>query len=308
MADQVLLPLRFDGQLWAISRAPFDIDQGWQKWLGLRADTFRDSNLFLLATAPSQTPAVLDAEHQALERSVRLLYVALTVIGLRPSQAGLIIQGVRLPEPRGFEIQSVSETSRIFGLARRPSVSLDERSFVTAAQMATSIEKLNAREERPRLLKGLRSLVSGLETNYGEERLHAFVRALDAVVKLPPGKGMAEFAARCITFAGRNTATEKTLRELYRLRNAAEHVNDFKAVLSDYIAPERESVALQRVLQSEVLASTVYTRILSSDRLTERFSDNAWLDELWSRPADQRDELWNGTVDIEGLERPQMDL
>jgi hypothetical protein len=174
--------------------------------------------------------------------------------------------------------------------------------------MASNIARLVDKKERPRLVKGLRSLVFGLETDYGEERLHAFVRSLDAVVKLPHGKGNTEFAKRCGMFAGRKNNVLQILRELYLLRNAAEHVNDFKAVFADRIEPDRESVALQRVLQAEVLANSVYFRILSSDNMTACFSDDAWLDELWSKTDNELDAFWGGPIDIETVPKLHMKL
>lgn len=306
VSGQVLFPLRFDGQLWALSHLPFEIDDGWRRWLGLRADTFGDSNLFLLATAPSQSPAGMDNEDKALERAARFLYIALGIQGLHTDHAGLIIQGARLPEPRGFDVQSISDTSRIFRLKGIPSVPFSASSLVRAAQMAANIGKLVDRKKQPRLLKGLRSLISGLATEHGEERLHAFVRALDAVVKLPKGKGNNVFATRCGTFAGRKDNVRKILLELYLLRNAAEHVNDFRTVFADLIEPEIERIVLQRVLQAEVLASSVYIRILSSDYMTASFANDEGLDELWSRTYDELDAFWGGSIDLEKLPEPPM--
>ena len=213
VSGQVLFPLQFDGQLWALSFVPFDIDEGVRESLGTRANTFKDDNLFLLATAPSKTPHVLDEENRALERSVRFLYVALAIEGMRPSHAGLIIQGARLPAPRGFEVRAISDTSRIYSLEGVPAVPFNESHLVCGAQIAANIGKLVDRERPSRLQKGLRPLLSGLEVDYGEERLHAFVRALEAVVKLPVGKGSLEFAMRCSTFAGRSETTRKILKK-----------------------------------------------------------------------------------------------
>jgi hypothetical protein len=203
---------------------------------------------------------------------------------------------------------AVSDTNRIYRLEGVPTVPLTASSFVRAAQMGANIGRLVDSKPASRLLKGLRSLISGLETNYGQERLHAFVRALDAVVKLPPRTGYNEFAARCGTFAGRTEPVQNILRELYRLRSAAEHVNDFRSVFADLIEPECESLALQRALQAEVLASTVFIRILSSDNMTEHFAKDAWLDEFWKKTAADLDAFWDGVVDLERLPKFPMKL
>ena len=85
-------------------------------------------------------------------------------------------------------------------------------------------------------------------------------------------------------------------------------MNDFKSVFADHIEPERESIVLQRVLQAEVLASTVYIRILLSDCMTESFSKDVWLDELWCRTDDELDAFWDDKVDLERLPKPPLRL
>jgi hypothetical protein len=50
---------------------PFDIDTQWEAWLGtLRTDVLRDSNLLVLASAPSGRPDLLDGENEGLRRRV----------------------------------------------------------------------------------------------------------------------------------------------------------------------------------------------------------------------------------------------
>jgi hypothetical protein len=149
----VLFPLRFDGQLWALSHPPFAIDPWLKQDLGLRAAIFADSNLFLLATAPSKSPAVMDDENEALG-AARFVYIALSIQGLDLDDAGLAVQGVRLPEPRGFDLRSISDTTRIFRQEGIPSVPFTASTFVRAAQMAANIGTLVDRKKSSPPLKG----------------------------------------------------------------------------------------------------------------------------------------------------------
>jgi hypothetical protein len=279
---EILFPLQFDGGLWALSRAPFHFDEVWQRWLGLRADDLKRSNLFLIANAPSENPKLLDDENQKLERSARFVFLALAIEGLYLERAGLILQGGMLADSIGPEIRSVHDTSRVYRLEGSANLKLSAPVLVRAAHIATNMQRLLQTRPVPRLWKGVMSLITALESRAGADRIHGFVRALDAIAKPPQGEGERKFVHRCSMFAGRSDTSRNLLRELYQLRSAAEHLNDFQSVLDGYPFHERERIALQRTEQAEILARQVYVRILSSDELTGLFSDDPWLDRFWA--------------------------
>lgn len=164
--------------------------------------------------------------------------------------------------------------------------------------MAANLTALYAREPTPRLLKGIRSFVSGLESQHGEQRLHGFVRALDGVTKLPRGKSEREFVKRCQIFTGSTTRDQKLLSELYRLRSAGEHLNPFELELSQYLRTDWEAVAMRRTQQAEALARHVFVRILSSHEFVDRFSQDEWLDVLWAKSSAEIMEAWGEQVDL----------
>lgn len=298
-------PLRFDGSLWALSRSPFDIDEVWQGWLGLRTEHFLRSNLFLIATGPSKSPGLLDAENVVLERSVRFLFLALIIEGLYLERAGLILQGNRLADPIGFQVRAVHDTTRAFRLeGSATSLELSMKPLVRAAQVSSNMQLLLDMKPVPRLWRGVMSLISAFEARAGLERLHRFVRALEAITKSPRGEGERKFVHRGSIFAGRSESNRSLLRELYRLRSASEHLNDFQSVLEGYPWYEQEQIALHRAEQAEVLARHVFIQILSSERLTRLFSEDAWLDQFWALPDDQTSAFWGDPLDLSSIPLP----
>ncbi len=206
-----------------------------------------------------------------------------------------------LPKPTGVLVRTVNDTSAMYYTGERGSLNLTEKDLARAAQMAENLVALSSRKPIPRLMKGVRSFVAGLESRHGAERLHGLVRSLDAVTKLPPGKGTKEFVDRCEVFAGATHADRQLLQELYRLRNAAEHLNPFDTVFPRYAANELEQIALHRTLQAEALARHVYVRVLSSRELTNQFSEDSWLDSLWAMPHHEIRAAWGKPIDLHDI-------
>ena len=73
-----------------------------------------------------------------------------------------------------------------------------------------------------RFKRGLSVLLDGLRQEFGQERLHQYVRALEALTL--PHRSQ-QFVRRCKTFSADGEAAEKLLAEVYRMRNAVEHMH-----------------------------------------------------------------------------------
>lgn len=295
---EILFPLSLDGTSWALSESPFEMDATWRGWLGLRTDSFSKANLYLLVVRHSEKPGILDEESEALERQARFTYLGLAIQGVQFARTGLIVQGscTAIDE---FQVRHIGDTSRMHHLRGARSAPLDDATLVRAGLISGALEKLRSTTPRPRLWKGVRSFVSAIESRDGADRLHGFVRSLEAIVKSPQGKGKRSFSRRCQTFAG-GAEVENVLAQLYDLRSAAEHLNGFDAVLAEFYPPDREHVAWRRAFQAEVLARFVYRRVLTSPRLTDLFFDDRKIDKFWAPDHARRDVIWdNEKIDLE---------
>lgn len=87
------------------------------------------------------------------------------------------------------------------------------------------------------------------------ERLHQFVRAIEAVIRPRQGDGTRNFKFRCQFFAGRKPKDAELLEEIYKLRCAVEHLNPMSDKLSAYPLGEHDDLKRIRAYQAELLAA-----------------------------------------------------
>ena len=172
--DAAAHDLALEQGLWVLGHPPVRVDATWQKWLGtLQASKLNESNLIIVATAPSACPFVLDGENQALERQSLDLLIALGLAGLWFDGPGMILNGCQLDaqatEPT--QVRQVHDTAWYRRLHHAVPPSLNREDLVRASALAAPISTL-LQQKGNRLLKGLSAAHKGLEGRYGDERLH----------------------------------------------------------------------------------------------------------------------------------------
>ena len=127
------------------------------------------------------------------------------------------------------------------------------------------------------------------------------MRAVEAVVKPEIGRSEALFVHRCQIFVGTSDALRELCRELYQLRSHAEHMNPLESVLANYAPADRERIGLIRAFQSQILASTVYDRILTTPSLGAIFDSDAHIEDFWTRPMHEQQATWGDPIDLQAL-------
>jgi hypothetical protein len=123
--------------------------------------------------------------------------------------------------------------------------------------------------KRNRLVRDWVALNAALQQYYASDRIHGFVRALEAVIYPEISRTAAQFVHRCSLFAAPNTqksAARKVLEEAYQMRCDVEHVHDWDRSLGAYDIDDRENVAYWRTRQMETLACATYARFLANAR------------------------------------------
>lgn len=279
------------------------IDEFWQKSLGtIAVEALQRSNLLLLRRAPSANPGLLDAEHEVL--AVRLVEVfwLLQLSGVPYYEGAVILKGSVVDgriDVRSHDNLSGHQFVASNG-ARSARVTSDR--LMRAAESAEVWRRMLANPgEHSRVKRGLNVLFEGLQEHFGQERLHAFVRALEALILPRIGETRRQFATRCQTFAVAAAAAQSCLEECFDMRSVVEHMNDPITCLSSYPADQHEAVALRRVRQIEALARFAYERLLSTADLRQRFASDATIAEFWRLPSDQRQHLWGSQFDINAV-------
>ncbi len=140
--------------------------------------------------------------------------------------------------------------------------------------------------------------MDGLQKERGEERIHQFVRSLEALILPEISKTTRQFTHRCQTFAMASPHAPQILEEAFELRSMAEHLNDWEQALESYPKDDREFVALHRTRQMEQLAAFAYSRVLKSDSIRSHFVSETKQGEFWKLPDNDRRSVWGTQLDL----------
>ncbi|MEW6248797.1 MAG: hypothetical protein AB1555_19105 [Nitrospirota bacterium] len=262
--------------------APFEIDPQWRQWIGtLRAGEIEKANLVLLASSPSANPQVLDNENQDLERTVLKLWYSVLILGVPAYRGSNVVSGGKVGEE--VQIRQVSRLPTFYYDAE--SMPLRFRSE-SAREAGWIFGVINRVYDDPKsvlqLRRGLKSFQRALAEELDYDRLHGFVRSLDAIVMTEKSKGRRNFIKRCKLFVRTDSNTEATLGLMYDLRSRVEHQADWDDLFPGANESERLCQANQITRQAEVLARTVYHVILRDESLFSLFGRSEVIRALWA--------------------------
>lgn len=266
--------------LWCVDRLPFGVGEFWTNQLGEgRVRQIMQSNVLIFCIAPAQRPQVLDGENEVLMQRVQRMFYALLMQLVFHHDGVELFSGARVDE--NSDIRQITDIRDHF---RPPQVRVGRISrahLVRAAAAEGGIQEyLRRTGGADRLWHGFHALQRGFMEFYGDERLHQFVRAVEAVLTLEPGRSRNQFVHRAQLFSGRSNENREWLLELYDLRSATEHMNDYRPVLEHHGA-RWEDVATLRAYEAQVMASQVYLRLAESAALRGRFGDDANIEQFW---------------------------
>jgi hypothetical protein len=172
-------------------------------------------------------------------------------------------------------------------------------------EKAASLQQILAHMETfpdafKRFKKGWQASMEGLQKHTGAQRIHQFVRALEALIMPRIGKTKNDFVHRCQTFAKASQNTRQTLEQAFDLRSMEEHLNEWDTAgsLPNDTRENTEILALHRTRQMEQLMRFAYTRILEDATLREHFSTETKQQAFWSLQDGQRTNLWGKQLDL----------
>jgi hypothetical protein len=285
--------------LWCVDRLPFAVGDFWINHLGEgRIEQIRRSNILIFCVAPTQRPQVLDGENEAFMQRVQRIFYALLMQLVFHHDGIEMFSGARVDE--NPEIRQITDLRDHY---RPPQVRVGRISRVHLLRAAGAEggiqEYLRRTGGADRLWHGFHALQRGFMEYYGDERLHQFVRAVEAILRLEAGRSRTQFAHRAQLFSGRSNENRKWLLELYDLRSATEHMNDYRAILGHHRSRWDDTATL-RAYEAQVLASQVYLRLAESAALRGRFNGDATSEQFWRMlEADQQNE-WGAPFDVRG--------
>jgi hypothetical protein len=277
---------------------PVELDSTWQKWLGeIQARQFSNSEFIIVVS--SQLGRFAGQEgviREATEKRAQLIHLCLLLWGIgytgpmlkvccnkRSSHLhiGPIQQQFALPRPEYRRVPA-------------PTVDI----IKDAVQLADKALRTHHKDYADRVRRGFRSIVLGWQSQHTDERLHNFIRAIEAIVKPGRGRITAIFRDRAQLFTGRSPENEKLLDELYNIRSCYEHTKDVLSPISQVNGMSKERMIAYRSLQAELLASAVYKRIFERPQLMARFSTQEGFDDFWAQTERERKAQWGNPINL----------
>ncbi len=288
-------PLELGDSMWAAFNAGIDFPQHWQTWLGsIQSEQLAESNLLLLAVH-SYSHSHFD-EH-SIEQAVDRLFYSLLMRGLRYHH-GLTLIGTKYSG--SLTVSRVSTLIPFYHTAKVMPTFLEESDFVQSAAIVSGMQAINTDQANySRLKRGFRAWVRAVREDDFSFRLHQFVRAVEAVMKPDTGQTKKQFIHRGKTFAGGSAQDLSILSDLFDLRSTSEHMNSLKDVLTTIKSRQKEDAVLLRTYQAELLASYVYTHILSNANLRSIFITDDSISEFWKKQDDERKDIWGKPINLD---------
>ena len=273
---------------WILGRIPVAIDGYWKEWIGtIGIEQLENSNLIMMYREDSATPNVIDEHDERLKRRISQTFSLLQLSGVIEYRGANLLSGYFFEGKS--EIRQMSKLPFFYqtrGCTRSP-VTIER--LETATELRKVIEAMESTPEDFKRVKwGWMVLMDGLQKMHGEERIHQFVRSLEALIVPETGRTNRQFIHRCQTFAKANEDARQILDEAFKLRCMAEHLNDWEQALESSPEDDREIIALHRTRQLEQLSSFAYARILKSDTVRNHFINETSQREFWGQPDNTR--------------------
>jgi hypothetical protein len=282
---------------WIMPRVPV-ADLGiWKDWIGsIRTERLSQANLVLLSEEGSDSPEILDAVHHRLDNDLsRLFYFFHLRQGVECFGADLLCGSAEQSVPRIRQMSQLPTFHQSKGY-RRASITtewLEEAVSLRAGVVAVDADMSEFR----RVIRGLNVLFNGLKET-GQNRMHQFVRSLEALILPDIGNTKKQFVHRCQTFARTGDDTRSILQEAFDMRSDTEHLHDWNRAVKIYAPAEQEDVCWQRTRQIERLACVAYSPVLREATIREHFRTESAMAAFWKLADDKRRSIWGDPTDI----------
>jgi hypothetical protein len=181
------------------------------------------------------------------------------------------------------QIRQVSRLPTFYYNAESLPLELDIETAQEAGHIFAVLNRVYAHSDLFRQLRrGLKSFQRAITEEQDYDRLHGFIRSLDAIVMTEKGKGKAQFVNRCRHFTRSDSAVDATLGLMYDLRGRVEHQADWDDLFPGANPVDRLRHANRLTRQAEALARTAFHVVLRDDSLLNLFENTESIKAVWS--------------------------
>ena len=265
-----------------LSSFPAGLTQRWQAWLGEgRTGALARSNIAIFRKISHSLPGNLDDEHTELKQYVWDIFCLLQLSGPLHYQGASILLGRR--ETQGDFISQITDLQDFHPTKGDAATAVTLDRFEEAVAARGVRHRLSASPEYARFTRGARIVVEAIAEWHGAERLHQFVRALEALTFPEIQKTRRQFVNRCKALTSGATGSGYVLGQIYDMRSDVEHVHELSRSIQFIPATSREDVALRRTRQAQQLACSAYRRLYANGALLLEFETDDKIRAFWKQ-------------------------
>lgn len=275
-----------------------DSEQFWRESLGtLRFDEIWNANLVFVSTVPAQTIDLFgednkDANDKAFEHWYSFLLIGVPHCERINAFTGALRDG-------RAKLQQVGKIPLFYPCPGTPGLEVDKQTALRETPILNALLDVYAqRGHWKRLKKGFKIFTKGISEKSSYDRVHQFVRSMEALIISVKGGTEKRFIHRCQTFCSASSGARQILKELYVLRSRVEHLEDWDDLFPD-VDENGEIQTLQNMArQAEFLARHTYSLILQSPELLNHFKDDKSLEYFWSLKDHERSRFLTKGFDL----------
>jgi hypothetical protein len=284
------------GGRYIVVNPAFEIDEYYQRQFGERKTKKIAKNKIplLVVVASDSSDGSTDRE---LIRSVRSMLYSLFLQGIYFSDGGTVLCGSN--SSGQINIRSDQDLNPFIWPRETITALLDDAVLGGARTTADGLESMYIAEQSYcRLKRGFQSYLEGRSGKQEETRVRHFVRSIEAFIRPKIGHTERQFVHRGQLFVGSSSVMSDLLRNLYRLRSCAEHMNDIHELYPGVSEREIKKRTALGSFQSEVIANYVYRRVCEKRDLLKNFISDSSIRTFWERPSNEQRESWGKPLNV----------
>jgi hypothetical protein len=272
-------------------RLGFAIPDHWKSWIGtIRSDKIVGSNLFAVSVQDATDPDVLNAENHSLRLMMERLYPSLMLSGFTSVLDDPVILTGSFAR-QSLDVRQLSQPRKpanvgYYRIARQNSID-----FRIAENIYNALESVD-HEIRYREVSVLSTYFSARSTEYMVERIHQYLRVIEALLIPRIGRTKRDIRSRIELLVGEGYGD--MFDEIFDIRSNVEHMNEFVFEDADRHARLRH---MELDIIMENLARESLKKILLNQELRRIFFSRDRVRAFWEMNADERREIWGAPFD-----------
>lgn len=274
------------------SGSPFSLSNHWEKWIGsINAEKVKECNFSIIVQTESKNLEVLDSENEHCINEARNLYSSMIFTSpFMTDSPALVFSGSKIDE--NVDIRSFATLENYSAVPGTPDLSFDEAKTVRTSEVYKNLTNFLLMGKHSRLLAGFKSYLNGFEAISAEDRLHAYVRTIEAFIYPDIGSTKKQFKSRTELFIG--SKLHERMGIIYHIRSNIEHLHH----PIEGIGPLSTQTYREMFIQIEYLARSMIYTFLTNQNVWPHFEDEE-LQKFWNQSDEFKRKTWSWIFDIE---------